>query len=111
MNIMEEDQPITRFKAGSVSCAIWQNRVSVAGRPTTILKATICRRYQDRNGLWQTSQSFSRNEIPLAILVLERAFESMLERTHEQEIGDAVEEAAGRREGSGSRPEDLKVRI
>jgi len=81
---MEQDKPIAKFQAGAVSCAVWQNRVNIDGRTTTILKAAVSRRYQDRDGLWQTSQSFSRNEVPMAIYVLQKAFEVMLEKTPEQ---------------------------
>lgn len=105
---MEEDKPIAKFQAGAVTCALWQNRVNIDGRTTTILKATVGRRYQDRDGIWQTSQSFSRNEVPMAIHVLQKAFEAMLEKTPEQEIRDATEDAAGR--PHGSRAENGKVR-
>ena len=56
---------------------------------TRLAKASVSRRYQARNGDWKTSQSFSRNEIPLAIYVLQKAFEAMLEKPKEAE---AIEE-------------------
>ena len=111
VNNMEEDKPIAKFQAGSVSCAVWQNRVDIDGRTTTILKATVGRRYQDRDGNWQTSQSFSRNEVPMAIHVLQKAFEAMLEKTPEQEIREAMDDASGRRGQGGIRPENKEVRI
>ena len=108
---MEQDKPIAKFQAGAVSCAVWQNRVNIDGRTTTILKAAVSRRYQNRDGIWQTSQSFSRNEVPMAIYVLQKAFEVMLEKTPEQEIREATEDASGRLGHGGFRPEDKKVRI
>ena len=42
-------------------------------------------RYMDRCGASKSSFSFSRNEIPLAIHVLQQAFEMMLEKTEEQD--------------------------
>jgi hypothetical protein len=108
---MEEDKPIAKFQAGAVSCAVWQNRVNIDGRTTIILKAAVSRRYQDRDGIWQTSQSFSRNEVPMAIHVLQKAFEVMLEKTPEQEIREAMDDASGRQGQGGIRPEDKKVRI
>ena len=41
---------------------------------------------------WKSSQSFSRNEIPLAIYVLQKAFEAMLEKPKGEEITQAIEE-------------------
>ena len=107
---MEEDKPIAKYQAGAIRCALWPNRVTVDGRATIILKATIDRRYQDRNGVWQTSQSFSRNDIPLVIHVLQKAFAAMLERTADQEIRDAIDEVSDRL-GRTSLPEEKKVRI
>jgi len=67
-------QPMARFRAGQVSCALWENEIQVNGTAKTMLKASISRRYKDKGGEWKSSQSFSRNEIPLAIYCLEQAF-------------------------------------
>ena len=80
---MGTKEPIRRFQAGQVTCALWENSATVNGKPQTILKATIDRRYLDRDGQWKTSQSFSRNEIPLAIFVLQKAFEAMIDKPSE----------------------------
>jgi len=89
---METQQPIRRFQAGQVSCALFENAIQVNGETRQIVKATLGRRYKDRYGNWKTSQSFSRNEIPLAIFVLQKSFEAMLEKSPEEQINDAIEE-------------------
>jgi len=71
--------PIAKFRAGQVAAAICANDVEVKGRTVTILKATVQRRYKDQDGNWQSSGSFSRNEIPLAIHCLQKAFEKIVE--------------------------------
>jgi hypothetical protein len=76
---MSQQTPIAKFKAGQVSAALWENQIEAGGRPATILKATIQRRYKDTAGRWKSSTSFSRNEIPLAIHCLQRAFEKIVE--------------------------------
>ena len=75
--------PIAKFRAGQVAAAIWANDVEVKGKTVTILKATVQRRYKDRDGNWQSSGSFSRNEIPLAIYCLRKAFEKIIEAQQE----------------------------
>ena len=80
-----EQQPIEKFRAGQVTCALFANEITVEGKQHRILKAAIGRRYKDRNGNWKTSQSFSRNEIPLAIHVLQKAFDYMIEKKPENE--------------------------
>ena len=89
---MANQQPIERHRAGSVSCALWENEISVNGQQKTILKASLDRRYQDRNGNWKSSQSFSRNEIPLAIYCLKKAFESIIEKAKDPDAIGPVEE-------------------
>ena len=83
--------PVAKFKAGQVSSAVWENDIEVKGKTITILKATVQRRYKDQDGNWQSSGSFSRNEIPLAIYCLQKAFEKIIE-TQSQASGNKTEE-------------------
>ena len=70
--------PIKKMRAGQISCALWENEITVDGQQKTMLKATVERRYKDKNDVWKSSTSFSRTEIPLVIYCLEKAFEAML---------------------------------
>jgi hypothetical protein len=72
-------KPICKFKAGQVSAALWENEIPMNGKTVTVLKASVQRRYKDKNGEWQSSTSFGRNEIPLAIYCLEKAFQTIIE--------------------------------
>ena len=85
---MNGQTPIAKFKAGQVSSAVWENQVQVKGQSITILKATVQRRYKDHDGNWQSSGSFSRNEIPLAIYCLQKAFEKIIEKQGEAANGN-----------------------
>lgn len=85
---MNGQTPIAKFKAGQVSSAVWENQVQVKGQSITILKATVQRRYKDHDGNWQSSGSFSRNEIPLAIYCLQEAFEKIIEKQGEAANGN-----------------------
>jgi len=51
---------------------------------TRVAKATIERRYKDASGTWKSSSSFGRNEIPLAIYCLRKAFEAIIESEQEE---------------------------
>ncbi|MGD2109326.1 MAG: hypothetical protein PVI86_08025 [Phycisphaerae bacterium] len=77
--------PVKKFRAGAVAAALWENEIKVDGRIVPTLKATIDRRYKDSAGNWKSSGSFSRNEIPLAVHVLQQAFEAMLEMNNDNE--------------------------
>jgi len=71
--------PIKKFRAGSISCAIWENEMRVNDRAIPVLRATVERRYKDQDGTWKSSGSFSRNEIPLVIYCLSKAFAVMVD--------------------------------
>ncbi|HOW74285.1 MAG TPA: hypothetical protein PKY77_27085 [Phycisphaerae bacterium] len=71
--------PVKKFSAGSVSCALWENEATVDGRKVGVLRATVERRYKDKDGTWKSSGSFSRNEIPMAVYCLFKAFAAMVE--------------------------------
>ena len=87
-----QQTPIAKFQAGQVSAALWENQVEIKGRTVTLLKATVQRRYKDREGKWQSSGSFGRNEIPMAIYCLQKAFEKIIEKQKDSSNGDNVEE-------------------
>jgi len=64
---------------------LWNNDAVVNGKKASILKATIDRRYKDKDGTWKSSGSFSRNEIPLAVFCLLKAFAAMAEENEGEE--------------------------
>ena len=84
-------KPTARFRAGQVSAAIWENEITVNGRKAVMLKASIERRFKDKDGQWKSSTSFSRNEIPLAIYCLQKCFEHIISAQQDEE-GSAEEE-------------------
>ena len=75
--------PLKKFRAGQITCALWENEAKVNGRTVRMLKATVERRYKDKNGEWQNTSSFGRNDIPLVKYCLDRAFEAI---TEEQKV-------------------------
>jgi hypothetical protein len=87
--------PLAKYKAGPVSSALWQDIVQMPRGAVKILKATVQRRYKDKNGEWRSSGSFNRNEIPLAIHCLQKVFEKIIELQNEDSgTGNNVEEIA-----------------
>jgi len=89
---METKQPIKRFQAGNVSCALFENEIQVDGGSRRLVKATACRSYKDRYGNWKTSQTYSRTEIPMAIIVLWKALEHMIQLDNDEKNSNPVVE-------------------
>jgi len=90
--MMGQQLPVARIKAGQVSAAVWENQVQTREGGVTILKASVQRRYKDKNGQWQSTTSFGRNEIPLAIHCLQKAFEKIIEMQNEDGGSGDIEE-------------------
>jgi len=90
---MAGQKPVAKFKAGQISAALWENEIIAKnGHRATVLKATVERRYKDRDGNWKSSGSFSRNEIPLAIYCLQKAFEKIIEMQIDESSDSGVVE-------------------
>ena len=88
---MVGQKPLAKFRAGQVSCALWENEITVNGNTKTVLKASIQRRYKTDEG-WKSSTSFGRNEIPLAIYCLEKAFDKIVQEETAGSGSNGVEE-------------------
>ena len=84
-------QPVAKFRAGGISCALWENEISTQnGLKREVLKATIERRYKDKNGEWKSANSFGRNEMPLAIFCLARAFDKIIGEEQDDSVPEEV---------------------
>ena len=64
--------PIKKFKAGAIQVAIWENETKEGGKYNTV---SFDKRYKDKNSEWKSSGSLQMNDLPKAILALQRAFE------------------------------------
>ena len=89
---MAQQKPVMKFRAGAVSCAVWENDAIIGGRTVKMLKASVERRYRDATGTWKSSTSFARNEIQDAIYCLQKAFEAITEKGSSQAEDGAEEE-------------------
>ena len=69
------NQPVKKFKAGAVEAAIWKNEKKSGDKVTNVESVSIVRRYKDKNSEWQSTSSFSMNELPKVALVANKAFE------------------------------------
>jgi len=73
-------KPETVFKVGAVRASIFKNIIQKNGQTLELPKVVIEVRYKDKSGQWQGTNSLSINDIPKAILALQKAFERLTER-------------------------------
>ena len=73
------NKPETIFKVGAVRAAVFRNTIEKNGQSIQLPKVTIEVRYKDKTGQWQGTNSLSLNDLPKAIVALQKAFEYLME--------------------------------
>ncbi len=64
-------KPVKKVRIGSVSAAIWRQQEG-------FYTATLERSYKDKNGEWQSSQSFMVDDLIVVAKVAEKAADAIL---------------------------------
>ena len=68
--------PEKKFRAGAITATVWLNKGKKANGETSEYKTvSLERSYTDKEGKWQTTNSFRVSDLPKAELVLHKAFE------------------------------------
>ena len=78
------NKPLAKFKAGAIVATIWANSAQGATGEVVYNSITLDRRYQDKNGQWQSTSSMRVNDLPKAALVLQKAYEHLVIKEHQE---------------------------
>jgi len=74
------NKPEIVFKVGAVRASVFQNTIIKNGQSIQLPKVIIEVRYKDKAGRWKGTNTLSINDIPKAILALQKAFAYLMER-------------------------------
>ena len=76
----EKNIPEKKFSTGAVSAVIWRNlgKDVKTGDTTEFRSIVIDRRYKDKESNWQATSSLRLNDLPKAILILQKAYEYLV---------------------------------
>jgi len=78
---MENNKPEKHFRFGPVRASIWRDtRQTADGKQFETASVSLDRAYKDSRGSWQNTHSLRENDIPKAILALNKAFEFITEK-------------------------------
>jgi len=70
-----------RFKAGQVEATIWRNSYDGEKGKFDSYSVTLSKSYHDdKSGEWKKTGSLSVNDVPKAVVALQKAFEYMVLR-------------------------------
>ena len=79
-------RPEKDFRAGAVRVAVWTNsRLSAEGIPFNNYKVVMERTYKDGDGSFKTTGSLGLNDIPKAILALQKAYDFLISAPPKEE--------------------------
>ncbi|GEM_PF-1408769 len=71
-------KPVKTIRLRGVSASIFANKVKVEGRDRTFHKISVQRAYKEGDD-WKHTSSFGRDDAPVLILVLKRAWEFIVD--------------------------------
>lgn len=70
-------QPIKTFRIRGISASVFENESYQDGQPRRFFKVNLQRAFK-QNGEFKHNASFGRDELPVAMLVLQQAWEFVL---------------------------------
>jgi len=79
MNKVQEvsgNMPEKKFSTGSLVATVWENQAkSKEGDNVSFRTVSFQRRYKDKDGEWQSTNTLRINDLPKASLILGKAYE------------------------------------
>ncbi|MBI2668689.1 hypothetical protein HYX14_02495 [Candidatus Woesearchaeota archaeon] len=83
--ISPRNHPEKKFRAGGISATVWLNKgKKTNGEESEYRTISIERNYTDKEGKWQSTNSLRLNDLPKAVVALQKAYEHLV--LHEQDL-------------------------
>lgn len=70
--------PDKKFKAGGLTATVWK---SISQKGTTYYNVQLGKSYKDKDNNWKTTSSLRENEVPKAMVLLQKAYEYVIMQT------------------------------
>ena len=67
----KNENVLKHIRVGGVEATVWKN----TNGEKVSMSVTLQRNYKDKSGNWKTTYSFRQNDLPKALLALQKAFE------------------------------------
>jgi hypothetical protein len=77
-------QPDIVFKHGACHAAIFSKEVTRGERTFHARSVSFQKRYRDKSGEWQTTSYLDVNDLPRAVLVLNKAYDYLTSNGHRE---------------------------
>ena len=89
--IEEGNMPEKRFSTGVINATVWKNQGvnKKTNEPVEYRTVSLQRRYQDKEGVWKSTNSLRINDLPKASLVLDKAYEYIVLKEDSEQLAVA----------------------
>lgn len=84
------DKPVKVFKHRAISASVFENSTQKDGQTQTFFKVSVRRTYKDGEE-FRSNANFGRDEIPIVRLLLDRAWQFILEAEATAKLEDEPE--------------------
>jgi hypothetical protein len=75
---MAQNKPVKTFRIRGISASVFANETHADGQPVRFFKVSVQRAFR-QDGEFKHNSSFGRDDIPVAMLVLRRAWEFIVD--------------------------------
>lgn len=84
----QNNKPVKSFKAGSVEASVWKKEVEKDGQTVTRYSVRIQKQYRKKDGNYETTPYFFKNDLGDLALVANKAYEflSLRESSNDENI-------------------------
>ena len=73
-----KNKPETKVRVGAVTATVWKNIFQKDGKTYENFSVNLQRSYKDKDEKWQNTDSLKTNDLPKAILALQKAYEFLV---------------------------------
>lgn len=80
-------EPEHKVKVGAVTASIWKRTVEKNGNSFVVRQVSLDRTYKDKNGDWQSTNSYDIGDVPKAVFALCRAYLSIMDASKNESDG------------------------
>jgi len=75
MSEQDNSKPIKDFRAGNIKASVWRNEVDKDGHTVVRHSVRIQKQYRNKDGDYESTEYYFRDDLPRLILVAQKAFE------------------------------------
>ena len=91
MTEQNNNKPIKSFKAGGVEASVWRKEVEQNGQTVTRHSVRIQKQYRNKDGDYEKTEYFFKNDLPMLELVTRKAFEYLaLKESQDAEVSAPI---------------------